>query len=92
MENETESRKVGEKLIVCDRSPDPDCTIYKSNTGANVYLGFFEKTKPVAVKRIVRDCVTGLLDFQEETKLMLKLSGHPNILQYYCTEKNEYFL
>lgn len=89
-----ESRKVGDKLIVYDKSHfNPKYTIFRGSNGTHVFLGFFEEIKKVAVKRFQREYLSGLFqDFLKEAKFMLKLAGHPNILQYYCTEMNEDFM
>lgn len=99
MENGIDESKEGgrqvDKLTVYDSSPfDPNYTIFIGSNGVHVFIGYFEKTKKVAVKRIDRDLVRlGIIqDFQKEAKLMLEFAGHPNILQYYCTEMNEQFM
>lgn len=95
MENGVESRKVGEKLIVYDKSNwDPKYTIFRGSTGTHVFLGFFEEIKKVAVKRVQREFLPSDLfeDLKKEAKFLLELAGHPNILQYYCTEINEDFM
>jgi len=54
-----------------------------------VYHGHFEVHKCVAVKRLQ------LADFDEtddelfESKILLQLAGHPNILKYYCTYNDQ---
>lgn len=63
--------------------------ISSGRRGTNVFFGFFEKTRPVAVKRVVRDSENGILD---EARFLLRLDGHPNILRYYCTGINENFM
>ncbi len=56
----------------------------------SVFLGLFEETKPVAVKRIPLDSEHDS-EILDEAKLMLRIDGHPNILRYYCTEINDNF-
>jgi len=79
-----EGYPVGNKLTLHGKSDMPICN--KGGYGT-IYLGIFETAKPVAVKEILFDCVEDHMS-QLEPRLLLKLSGHPNILQYYCVEKD----
>lgn len=55
----------------------------------DVYYGKFEKHKLVAVKRLQIAGNYNTDDGElEESKFLLKLAGHPNILKYYCTYKD----
>jgi len=49
------------------------------------------KEKKVAVKRIQRD-PTQQNNFQKEVDHLLKVKGHPNILQFFTTKMDEKFL
>lgn len=93
MENGVESKEVGDKLIVYDRRPfDSNYTIFRGSRGVHIFLGYFEKTKKVAVKRFQRALLKSACLIRKETNLMLELAGHPNTLQYYCTEMDEDFM
>lgn len=58
---------------------------------AIVYEGLFEGLKKVAVKRILKDHVNNPL-IAEETKIMLEVSDHQNILRYICYDTDDIFL
>lgn len=77
--------KVGDKISY-DRSK-------KLGEGgfAIVYEGLFEGSKKVAVKRILKDHVSYPL-ITKETKIMLEVSDHQNVLRYICCETNRDFL
>lgn len=81
---------IGNKLHYSSK----DCwVIGRGAPGTTVYFGFFEKTRPVAVKRLVRHHDhENVNDISHEAKLLLRMDGHPNILRYYCTEFNDDFL
>lgn len=87
---EVRSRSVGAKLTLYDREDD---SAISGGSYGTVYLGLFEETKPVAVKKILRQWDKEKKGFTEvEPKLLLKLVGHPNILQYYCVEQDDDFM
>lgn len=61
--------------------------------GTNVFSGFYEKSKKVAIKRILRrtfkdDEIMG----NREVKLMEKAGKHPYILRFICTEIDRDFM
>ena len=57
-----------------------------------VYLGFLkDNSKTVAVKRI-QNSEPEAPFIQREVELMQKVSDHPNILLYICTEIDDYFV
>ncbi len=62
---------------------------------AIVYKGLFEGLKEVAIKRIQQAHVNHPINTNEhenERKIMLEVSDHPNILRYICYETNKDFL
>ena len=78
--------KVGEN-ITYDRS-------IKLGEGgfAIVYEGLFKGSTKVAVKRIqIRDHLNHLR-ITEETRIMLEVTNHQNILRYICCHTDEHFL
>jgi len=77
--------KIGEKISY-DRSK-------KLGEGgfAIVYEGLFEDSKKVAVKRILKDRVNQAL-ITKETKIMLEVSDHQNILRYICYDTDDNFV
>ncbi len=79
-------RPIGKKLHY---KAETSWIIGRGALGTTVYFGFFEKTTPVAVKRVVRHADNEIL---HEAKLLLQMDGHPNILRYYCTEINDDFM
>ncbi len=76
---------------------------YETNTNSilgrgsfgTVFPGFLEikgsSHQPVAVKRILNSELEAPF-IQREVELMKKVSDHPNILRYICTEKDVDFL
>lgn len=83
------------KLVVYDKSTDKNIneTEYfitsSSEKVVNVFHGVFDQRKLVAVKRILKGSF--YTTYQEEAHFLLKLSGLPNILKYYCIEMNSDF-
>lgn len=75
---------MGSRLLVHNANE-----IAKGSFDVNIYHGEFDARKLVAVKRIQRRPSDAI--FLEEARLMLKISGHPNILKYYGIETNIYF-
>lgn len=92
MEN-NHSRLLG-SLLVYDRSTTASHKEYFISRGgsATVYQGVFDTRKVVAVKRFQLAGKISETEIKEEAYLLLKLSGHPNMLKYYGTEKNSDFL
>lgn len=93
MENR-HSRIVG-RLLVYDKSTNDlniRCTKYFIADGgfSHVFHGVFETRKQVAVKRI-QLLPSSSKFWEDEAHLLLKLSGHPNILKYYGTAESESF-
>lgn len=91
------SRILG-RLLVYDKSPH-DLNIrgtkyFIADGGSNnhVFHGVFDTRKPVAVKRIQLPSSDDEKFWEDEAHLLLKLSGHPNMLKYYGTEKSSDFL
>lgn len=83
-------------------SYDPKKIIGRGSMGTVVFQGFHhspsndDKVTSVAVKRVLK---SGLLNdngdessIEREVELMQRISDHPNILRYICTEKNDDFL
>ena len=70
----------------------------KDNIGrgayGSVFKGFFEGTKPVAIKRMMRTMLTSSYDesFKKEAEITLKVSDHPNIIRYFCYEMDNDYL
>lgn len=59
------------------------------SSSRKVYHGHFEVHKRVAVKRHQVSSFDDTDDQLVESNLLLQLAGHPNILKYYCTYKNQ---
>lgn len=78
-------RTIGTKV-----SYDPNCIVNRGSCGTTVFIGQFEDVKQVALKRIQLASMSG--PYLNEAKLMLTVDGHPNIIRYYCCEKDEDFL
>ncbi len=82
--------KVGEKL-----SYDSNKELGRGGF-AIVYEGLFEGSKKVAVKRIQQAHVNlsslSQNEPENETKIMLEVSDHQNILRYICYETDRHFL
>lgn len=83
-------QKVGEKL-----SYDPSKILFRGSWGTNTFVGLFKedaKQIEVAVKRLQRSNLKhkSISDVEEEP--IMKVTAHPNILHYICTEMDDHFL
>lgn len=82
--------------IVGKLSYDPHSDLIGRGKFGTVYRGYLTNTCSgkemfVAIKRIQKVDVT-VKSFQNEVEAMRKASSHPYILDYICTEKDDYFL
>lgn len=55
-----------------------------------VFSGLFQNKLPVAVERFMRD-FNDSSSIKEEKEIMSKIGNHPNILRYFCMEKDKDF-
>ena len=70
---------------------DRNAILGEGSNGTCVYEGTFEKTVPVAVKRMVYIRTTDLTEISNEVAMLRKLD-HPNIIRYKMFDKDKDFL
>ena len=75
------------KKIAIDRN----AILGEGSNGTCVYKGTFEKTVPVAVKRMIYIRTTDLTEISNEVATLRKLD-HPNIIRYKMFDKDKDFL
>ena len=75
------------KKIAIDRNS----ILGEGSNGTCVYKGTFEKTVPVAVKRMIYVKTTDLTEISNEVAVLRKLD-HPNIIRYKMFDKDKDFL
>ncbi|KAM6155219.1 serine/threonine-protein kinase/endoribonuclease IRE2 [Rhynchocyon petersi] len=66
---------------------NPQDVLGRGAGGTFVFRGQFEG-RPVAVKRLLRECF-GLV--RREVQLLQESDQHPNVLRYFCTERDAQF-
>ena len=72
-------------------SIDRNSILGEGSNGTCVYKGTFEKTVPVAVKRMIYIRTTDLTEISNEVAMLRKLD-HPNIIRYKMFDKDKDFL
>ncbi|XP_063063382.1 serine/threonine-protein kinase/endoribonuclease IRE1 [Engraulis encrasicolus] len=81
------SQSEGDEVTVGKISFNPSDVLGRGTEGTFVFKGSFDGRK-VAVKRVLPECV----EFAErEVQLLRESDEHPNVIRYFCTERDRQF-
>uniref|UniRef100_A0A8C2DRP6 Serine/threonine-protein kinase/endoribonuclease IRE1 n=1 Tax=Cyprinus carpio TaxID=7962 RepID=A0A8C2DRP6_CYPCA len=82
-----QEKKTKDKLIIGNITFNPRDVLGHGAEGTIVYRGQFDN-RPVAVKRILPECFSFA---DREVQLLRESDEHPNVIRYFCTERDRQF-